>query len=53
MVQVKNRITFWVVIGIILIVAALIILNDISFNLMGIGFMIIGLCVIILVNQKR
>lgn len=53
MVQVKNKITFWVIIGIILIVAALIILNDTSFNLMGIGFMIIGLCVIILVNQKK
>jgi len=53
MVQVKNRITFWVVIGIILIVTALLILNDTSFNLMGLGFMIIGLCVIILVNQKK
>ena len=53
MVQVKNRITFWVITGIILIVAVLIILNDTSFNLMGIGFMIIGLCVIILVNQKK
>ena len=49
----KNKITFWVIIGIILIIAALIILNDLSFNLMGIGFMIIGLCVIILVNQKK
>lgn len=53
MVQLKNKITFWVILGIILIVAALIILNDTSFNLMGIGFMIIGLCVIILVNQKK
>lgn len=49
----KNRIKFWVIIGIIFIITALIILNDLSFNLMGMGFMIIGLCVILLVNQKK
>lgn len=49
----KNKITFWVILGIILIVTALLILNDNSFNLMGLGFVIIGLCILILVNQKK
>ena len=51
--RLKKLYIFKVMIGIILIVTALIILNDTSFNLMGLGFMIIGLCVIILVNQKK
>ena len=49
----KNKITFWVILGIILIVTALLILNDNSFNLMGLGFVFIGLCILILVNQKK
>lgn len=49
----KNKITFWVIIGIILIVTALLILNDNSFSLMGLGFVIIGLCILILVNHKK
>lgn len=49
----KNNITFWIFIGIIFIVASLLILNDHSFNLMGIGFIIIGLSFLIAVNQKN
>ncbi len=49
----KNKITFWGILGIILIITALIILNDISFNLMGMGFIIIGICILILINQKK
>ena len=52
-VYIKNKIKFWVIIGIILIITALIILNDNSFNLMGTGFIIIGLCLLILINQSK
>ena len=43
----------WVLIGIILIIASLLILNDTSFSLMGWGFIIIGLCILLLVNQRK
>ncbi len=49
----KNNITFWIFIGIIFIIIALLILNDHSFNLMGIGIIIIGICFLLAVNQKK
>lgn len=49
----KSKISFWIFIGIIFIIAALLILNDNSFTLMGIGFIIVGFCVLLTVNQKK
>ena len=49
----KNNITFWIFIGIIFIIIELLILNDHSFNLMGIGIIIIGICFLLAVNQKK
>lgn len=53
MILIKNKITFGAIIGIILMISALIILNDTSFSLMGIGLIIIGLCFLFLINHNN